>query len=146
MNNELLLLIKKHTAVLIQQTKTKPQETLEFKMNKQMQTFSFSPPINLLEEDEWLLGVSSFECANSVFNITNENNSFAIIIPDHYETESAEKTIDELNKLLELKSLELHVKAVRERGVKIKIRDNEYKLSDFDTQKKEIPEELKNVK
>ena len=146
MNNELLLLIKKHTAVLIQQTKTKPQETLEFKMNKQMQTFSFSPPINLLEEDEWLLGVSSFECANSVFNITNENNSFAIIIPGHYETESAEKTIDELNKLLELKSLELHVKAVRERGVKIKIRDNEYKLSDFDTQKKEIPEELKNVK
>ena len=50
MNDELLLLIKKHTDTLIQQTKTKPQETLEFKMNKQMQTFSFSPPINLVEE------------------------------------------------------------------------------------------------
>ena len=50
MNNELLLLIKKHTDILIQQTKTKPQETLEFKMNKQMQTFSFNPPINLVEE------------------------------------------------------------------------------------------------
>ena len=28
---------------LIEQTKTKPPETLEFKMNKQMGTFSFKP-------------------------------------------------------------------------------------------------------
>ena len=39
MNNELLLLIKKHTDTLIQQTKTKPQETLEFKMDKQIANF-----------------------------------------------------------------------------------------------------------
>ena len=39
MNTELLLLIEKHTDTLIEQTITKPQETLEFKMNKQMQTF-----------------------------------------------------------------------------------------------------------
>ena len=77
MNNELLFLLKKHTDILIQQTKTKPQETLEFKMNKKMQTSSFSPPINLLEKGKWLLAVSSFECTNSVFNITNENNSFS---------------------------------------------------------------------
>ena len=56
------------------------------------------------------------------------------------------KTINDLNKLLELKSLELHVEEVRKRGNKIKIEDNEYKLSDFDTQKNEILEELKNVK
>ena len=31
MNNEFLLLIKKHTDTLIEQTKTKPQETLEYK-------------------------------------------------------------------------------------------------------------------
>ena len=113
MNNELLLLIKKHTDTLIEQTKTKPQETLEFKMNKQMQTFSFSPPINLVEEGKWLLAVSSFECTNSVFNITNENNSFSIFIPGHYQNKSDEKTIDELNKLSELTSLELHVEEVR---------------------------------
>ena len=95
MNNELLLLIKKHTDTLIEQTGTKPQETLEFKMNKQMQSFSFNPSINLVEEGKWLLGVSSFECTNFVFNITNEKNSFSIIIPGHYKTESAEKTIDE---------------------------------------------------
>ena len=146
MNNELFLLIKKHTDSLIEQTKTKPKETLEFKMNKQMQTFSFNPPINLVEEGKWLLAVSSFECTNSVFNITNENNSFSIIIPGNYQNKSDEKTINDLNNLLELKSLELHVEEVKKRGNKIKIADKEYKLSDFDNQKYEIIEELKNVK
>ena len=144
MNNELLLLIKKHTDTLIQQTKTKPQETPEFKMNKQMQSFSFNPPINLVEEGKWLMAVNSLECTNSVFNITNENNSFSIIIPGHYQNKSDEKTIDNLNKLLELKSLEIHVE-VRKRGTKIKIGDIEYKLSDFHDKKNEILEELKNV-
>ena len=143
MNNELLLLIKKHTDTLIEQTKTKPQETLEFKMNKQMQTFSFNPPINLIEEGKWLMAVSLFDCTNSVYNITNENNSFSIIIPGHYQTEFAEKTIDELNKLLELKSLELHVEEVRKRGNRLKIGGKEYKLSDFDTQKNEMLEGLR---
>ena len=146
MNNELLLLIRNHTDTLIEQTKTKPQETLEFKMNKQTQTFSFNPPINLVEEGKWFLGVSFFECTNSFFNVTNENNSFSIFIPSHYQTEFAEKMINDLNKLLELKSLELHVKEVRKRGNKIKIGDNQYQLSDFDTQKTEILEDLRNVK
>ena len=74
-------------------------------MNEQTQTFSFNPPIILPEEGIWLIAVSLFECTNSVFNITNENNSFPIIIPGQYETEFAEKTIDELNKLLGLRSL-----------------------------------------
>ena len=146
MNNELLLLFKKHTDTLIEQTKTKPQETLEFNMNKPNQTFSFNPSINLLEEGKWLLAVSSFECTNSVFNITKENNSFSIIIPGHYQNKTDEKTINDLNKLLELKSLELHVEEVKKRGNKIKIADKEYKLSDFDTQKNEINKELKNAK
>ena len=56
MINELLLLTKKHTDTLIQQTKTKPQETLEFKMIRSKQTFLFNPPINLVEKGKWLLG------------------------------------------------------------------------------------------
>ena len=145
MDNELLLLIKKHTDTLIEQTKTKPQETLEFKMNKQMQTFPFNPPINLIE-DKWLLGVSSLECANSIFNINNENNSFSIIVPGHYETESDQKTIDELNKLLELRSqngIELHVEQVRKKGL---ILINDYSLSSLGMFKDEILEDLKNAK
>ena len=117
MNNELLLLFKKHTDTHTQQTKTRPQEMLEFKMNKQMQTSSFSPPINLVEEGKWLLGVTPFECTKSVFNLTNENenNTFSIIIPGRYQTEIAEKLINDLNKLLEPKSLDLHVEEVRKR-------------------------------
>ena len=136
---------KKNTDTLIEQTKTKPQETLEFKMNKQMETFSFNPPINLEEESKWLMAVSLFDCTNSVFNIANENNSFSTIKPGHYETEFAEKTIDDPNILLELKPLELHEEEVKKRGNKLKL-DNEYKLSDFDAQKNEILQELKNVK
>ena len=146
MNNELLLLIKKHTDTLIEQTKTKAQETLEFKMNKQTQTFSFSPPINLVEEGKWLLAVSSFECTNSVFNITNENNSFSIIIPGHYQNESAQKSIDELKKFLELRSengIELHVEQVRKKGL---ILINDYSLSSLGMFKDEILEDLKNAK
>ena len=146
MNNELILLIKKHTYTLIEQTKTKPQETLEYKMDKQMQTFSFNPPINLVEEGKWLLAVSFSECTNSCFNIIKENNSFSIIIPGHYQNKSDEKTNEDPNKLLELNSLELHVEEVRKKGNKIKIADKEYKLSDLDNQKNEILEELKHAK
>ena len=39
MKNELLLLIKKHTYMLIVQTKTKPPEILEFVVDKKMQNF-----------------------------------------------------------------------------------------------------------
>ena len=69
MNNDLLLLLKRHTDKLIEQTKTRPQGTVEFKMNEQTQNFSFNPRIKLLEEDKWLLAVSSSVCTNSVFNI-----------------------------------------------------------------------------
>ena len=67
MNNELLLLIKKHTGTLLEQTKTRPQEKLEYELNKQVETFSFNPPINLLEGRKWLLAVTSFEATSSVF-------------------------------------------------------------------------------
>ena len=63
---------------------------------------------------------------------------FSINIPVHWETRSADETINELNKLLELRSqkcIGLHVKEARDRGKQLKRGDNEYKLSDFDIQK-----------
>ena len=101
---------------MIEQTKTNSQGTLEFKMRKQMETFSINPQINLVEEGKWLLGVTSFGCPISVFNQTDENNSFSITIPGHWQTKSAEKNIDDLKKLIEFRSLELRVKEVRKRG------------------------------
>ena len=118
-------MIKTHTDTLIEQTKPKPQETLDFKMNRQMQTFSFNPPTDLLEEGKWLLAVISSEATNSVFRITNEYNSFSNTIPGHWQTDSAEKTIEKLKKLLELRSFELRVKEVRKKGNQIEIGDNE---------------------
>ena len=73
----------------------------------------------MVEEGKWLLAVSSLERLNSVFHITNENNSFSLILPRHWDTKSAEKTIDELNKLPELRSedhFDLHVDQVRKKG------------------------------
>ena len=53
------------------------------------------------------------------FNKTYENNSFSITVQGHWESKSAQKTIDKLNKLLEVRSLELHVNEVRKRGNQI---------------------------
>ena len=71
-------------------------------MIRSEQQFSFNPPINLVEEGEWFLGVTGFECTNSVFNITSGNNSFSIVLPGHYQNKSDEKIIDDLNKSIEL--------------------------------------------
>ena len=90
--------------------------------------------------------MSSLECTISVFNITNENNSFSIIVPGHWEDEFSEKTNNDVNRLLELRSLESHVDEVRKRGNTIKIGDKEYNLSDFDNHKYEIIKELKEAK
>ena len=43
--NDLLSLFEKHTDTLIERTKTKPQKTSEFKLNKQTITFALDPPL-----------------------------------------------------------------------------------------------------
>ena len=114
---ELLLLFKKNTDTLLEQTK-KLHGTLEFKMNKQMLTFSFNPQIYLSEGGKCLLPVNSFEVTNSVLNITSENNSLSISTPGHWNSEDGQELISELNKLLELRSendIDLHVKEVKKR-------------------------------
>ena len=67
-----------------------------------MNTFSFNPPKNLVEEGKWLLGVTFFEETNSVFNATNEN-IFSISIPGQWSPEDGEELTKKLNHLLELR-------------------------------------------
>ena len=122
MNIELLFLTRKHTDKLFEQTKTNPQETLKFKMNRQMVTFSFNPPLNLVEEGIWLLTRTSFEAANFVFKITAENNSFSNTIPSYWYSRGGEETMKRLREILglrELKDIELHIEDVRKRGNQI---------------------------
>ena len=55
----LLLSIIRNCEKLLQQTHTKPQETLEFKTIRPRKTFHFSPPIPI--EGSRMLGLTSLE-------------------------------------------------------------------------------------
>ena len=68
---DLLLSITKNFELLIEQTHTKPQETLEFKMNKQRETFHFRPRIQI--QGSWMIGLTDLEVYISNLNITKEN-------------------------------------------------------------------------
>ena len=72
----LLLSITKNCELLIDQTKTPPQETLEFKMIKPRETFHFKTPIHV--KGDWILALIDLEVYNSIFNITTENNKFEL--------------------------------------------------------------------
>ena len=63
-------------------------------------------------------GSEVFEATNSVFNVTDENNSPSNTTPGPWNSESAQKTFDELNKLLDLRSqidIDLHVEQIRKK-------------------------------
>ena len=74
----LLLSIAKSNLDIVENTLSKPQETLEFKMNKQKESFSFNVPLELPEK--WMMGVTSLEVYNTVYNITEKNNKFEILL------------------------------------------------------------------
>ena len=133
MNNEILLSIKNHTDTLIGQTETRPQETVEFKLIKQMHTFSFPPPINLTVEGKRLLAIKSSEAYNSAFKITEENKVFqclywALGLPKGAtgRPKGAEIMFHRLIELLENNesdlTFELHDKEVMRRRSVVKLR------------------------
>ena len=68
----LLLNIAKSNQEIAENTHSKPQETLEFKMTKQKESFSFD--VSLLLPEKWMMGVTSLEVYNTVYNITENNN------------------------------------------------------------------------
>ena len=97
-------------------------------MNKQVETFLFNPPTNLVEEGKWLLAVTNFQATKSVFVITDENNSFSISTPGHWSSEKGEELINILKRLMKDRSkidMKYHVEEVRKRGTQIKIGDKE---------------------
>ena len=73
---DLLLSINKNFETLIEQTRRKPEKTLEFKMAKPRITFHFTPSMEIKED--WMLGLVNLEVYKSIFNITEENNKFEI--------------------------------------------------------------------
>ena len=78
--DSLLLGLAKSNMDIVESTLSKPQETLEFKMKKQKESFSFDVPLELPEQ--WMMGVPSLEVYNTVYNITEKNNKLKIFLKD----------------------------------------------------------------
>ena len=97
----LLLSIAKNWETLIHQIHTIPEETLEFKMNKAIETFHVNPPIQV--EDDWMLGLIDLEVYNTIFNPTEKSTSFKIYkYPDGKSVSvSYEKVRNEIEKVLD---------------------------------------------
>ena len=102
---DLLLSITKNCETLIEQTHTKPQETVEFKMIKPRETFHFKPPIQI--KGDWMIGLTDLEVYNSIFNITEENNKFDLYkFPDEKAGGATyEKVRDEIEKDLNIEDI-----------------------------------------
>ena len=102
---DLLLSITKNCETLIEQTLTKPQETLEFKMTKPREIFHFKPPIQI--KGDWMIGLTDLEVYNSIFNITEENNKFELYkFPDEKAGGvTYEKVRDEIEKDLDIEDI-----------------------------------------
>ena len=102
---DFLLSITKNCETLVEQTHTKPQETLEFKMIKTSETFHFKPPIQV--KGYWMIGLVDLEVYNSIYNITEENNKFELYkIPDEKAGGiSYTKVRDEIEKDLDIEDI-----------------------------------------
>ena len=60
----------------IEQTYTKPQETLEFKPNKPRKNFPFQPSFDLSLDSKGMIGLTKLEVNSSIFITTEENDDF----------------------------------------------------------------------
>ena len=63
-----------------------------------METFSFYPPLSLVEQEKWVLAVTSFEATTSVVNITHEDNCFSITTSGYWSSRGVATTIAQVQK------------------------------------------------
>ena len=118
MSNTLLFLFKEHTDTHIEQRKTKTQENLKLKLNRQLNNFSYCPPSNLTEQGKRLFAMTSFEATNAVFNTTDENNTFSFSTPGQWYPKGGGEIFGKLFEKLGLRSendFELHVKEMEKK-------------------------------
>ena len=78
--NIFLLSVTKNCETPIKLTHSKPEETLELKRNKPRKTFHFNTRIQI--KGDWMLGLTSSEILNSIFNITQEKYKFEFYTDD----------------------------------------------------------------
>ena len=102
----LLLSIAKSNLDIVENTLSKPQETLEFKMNKQKESFSFDIPLDL--QEQWMMGVTSLEVYNTIYNITEKNNKIKLFTTEQNlkEYKFATEFIPKIKNLYETSDIE----------------------------------------
>ena len=62
------------------------------------------PLLNLGHDSDWMIGVTSLEVYNSVFNITEENNKFELY-GVYFDEFSFAELKDELEKILDISNI-----------------------------------------
>ena len=82
-NEFLSLSTAKSNLDIREKTLSKHQETLEFKVTKQKETFSFD--VSLALPEQWMMGVTSLEVYNTVYKSTEKNNKCKIFIQNKYK-------------------------------------------------------------
>ena len=95
---DILLSNTKNCETPNKQTHTRPEETLEFKMTKSRELFSFYSRIQM--NGDWMLGLTSLEVYNSISNLTEETNKFKLYNFPHSRSGgfSYQKVRDEIEK------------------------------------------------
>ena len=95
----------KNCETLNEQTDRKAKETLEFKMNKSIEIFHLSPPIQV--KGDWMIGLVDLEIYSSIFNITEENNKLQLYkFPDEKaDGVTYDKVRDEIEKELGIEEI-----------------------------------------
>ena len=86
----------------LKQTHPKPEETLDFKLTKPRQSFHFTSPIPI--EESWMIGLTSLQVYNLVFNITTTNNKFELYA-DTFDKVSFTDLKDELEEFHDISNM-----------------------------------------
>ena len=102
---DLLLLLTKNCETLIDQTYKIAEETLEFKLTKSRESFSYNPAIQI--EGSWMIGLINLEVYNSIVNITDKNNKFELYSENMQNPEeiTLENTKDLIEKNLDVSNI-----------------------------------------
>ena len=80
---DLRLCNTKNCETLFKQTHRKAEETFQFYLTKQTETFLFKPPFQI--EGSWMVVLTNLGVYNSIYNITEENNKFELYT-DHLDS------------------------------------------------------------
>ena len=92
----------KNCETLIKRTHREVEETLEFKLTKSRETFSFKPPI--LIDGSWVKRLPSLKVYSSISNITEDNNKLELFT-DFVDEFSFEEKKDELEEIVNISNI-----------------------------------------